>query len=278
MNTNITEFPKRGHMQKVRVNGLAVAYERAGSGPALVLLHGFSLDSRSWRPQLEGLSDSFTVIAWDAPGAGLSQDPPDSFGIGDWADALASVLDAAGVRQAHLVGLSWGGLLAQEFSRRYPSRLRSLVLVDTYAGWTGSLTAPVAEQRLEAALKDSTLAPGDFVRKYLPGMFSDTAADDIRRELGTIMSDFHPIGFRLMATALARADTREFLASINIPTLLIWGDADKRSPLTVGQIMRDAIPGARLEVIRGAGHLPNLERPNEFNQIVRNFCLSLSAR
>jgi pimeloyl-ACP methyl ester carboxylesterase len=265
-------------MQKVLANGLSLAYQRAGSGPALVLLHGFSLDSRSWRPQLEGLSDSFTVIAWDAPGAGESQDPPVSFGIGDWADALAAVLDAAGVRQAHVVGLSWGGLLAQEFYRRHRSRLRSLILVDTYAGWTGSLTAGIAEQRLQAALNDSTLAPGDFVQKYLPGMFSDKAADDILRELGAIMADFHPAGFRLMATALARADMREFLANINIPTLLIWGDSDKRAPLSVGQAMRDAIPGARLEVIRAAGHLTNVERPNEFNDIVRNFCLSVSAR
>ena len=86
-------------MPRVGVNGLSIAYERAGDGPALVLLHGFSLDSRSWRPQVEGLSDIFTVVAWDAPGAGKSQDPPDSFGIGDWADALAGMLDAAGVRQ-----------------------------------------------------------------------------------------------------------------------------------------------------------------------------------
>jgi pimeloyl-ACP methyl ester carboxylesterase len=141
-----------------------------------------------------------------------------------------------------------------------------------YFGWTGSLTAAIAEPRLEAALNDSTLAPGDFVERYLPGMFSDTAGEDIRRELGTIMADFHPTGFRLMATALARADIREVLATINIPTLLIWGDADKRSPVSVGQAMRDAIPGAWLEVITGAGHLTNLERPNEFNAIVRTFC------
>jgi len=265
-------------MQKVCVNGLTIAYQRVGSGPALILLHGFLLDSRSWRPQLEGFSDTFTVIAWDAPGTGQSDDPPDAFGIGDWADALAGLLDAAGVGRAHVVGLSWGGLLAQEFFRRHPSRLNSLVLVGTYAGWTGSLTAPVAEQRLQAALNDSTLPPDQVVQKYLPGMFSDQAAEGIRRELGAIMADFHPIGFRLMATALARADTRPLLGTIGIPSLLIWGDADKRSPLGVGHAMRHAIPDARLEVIDGAGHLSNLERPNEFNDIVRNFCLSLSTR
>lgn len=272
MKAQAAELPE---MQGVRVNGLSIAYQRAGTGPALVLLHGFSLDSRSWRPQLEALSDCFTVVAWDAPGAGQSEDPPGSFSIGDWADALAGVLDAAVVQQAHVIGLSWGGLLAQEFYRRYPARLFSLVLADTYAGWTGSLTAPVAEQRLQAALDDSTLAPPDFVQKYLPGMFSDTAEEDIRRELGTIMADFHPTGFRLMATELAHADTRPLLATIDAPTLLIWGDADKRSPLTVGRAMRAAIPGARLEIIADAGHLTNLERPTEFNDIVRNFCLSL---
>jgi pimeloyl-ACP methyl ester carboxylesterase len=72
-------------MHRVEVGGLSVAYERAGDGPPLVPLHGFTHDSRAWRPQLQSLADQFTVIAWDAPGAGQSPDPPESFGIGDWA-------------------------------------------------------------------------------------------------------------------------------------------------------------------------------------------------
>ena len=262
-------------MLHTQVKGLSVAYQRAGSGPALVLLHGFTLDSRSWRPQIAGLSDRFTVIAWDAPGAGQSQDPPATFGIGDWADALAGLLDSAGIQRAHVVGLSWGGLLAQEFYRRYPSHVISLVLADTYAGWKGSLPAPLPDQRLDAAIKDSLLSPGEFVQKYLPGMFGDAAAPEIRKELGDIMAEFHPAGFRLMATALAKADTREFLSTIKVPTLLIWGDADKRAPLDAGRAIRDAIPAARLEIIPGAGHLSNLERAAEFNTMVRDFCLSV---
>jgi pimeloyl-ACP methyl ester carboxylesterase len=265
-------------MEHVQVSGLSIAYRRAGNGPALVLLHGFSLDSRSWRPQIEELSDRFTVIAWDAPGSGESQDPPDPFGIGDWASALAGTLDAAGVQRAHIVGLSWGGLLAQEFYRRYPSRVISLTLADTYAGWTGSIGAAAAEQRLAAAVEDSTRPSAEFVEKYLPGMFGDAAAASTRRELARIMADFHPTGFRLMAAALARADTRELLPKIGVPTLLIWGDADARAPLRVGHAIRDAIPGARLEVLHGAGHLSNLERPIEFDALVRDFCLRLSSR
>src|SRR3989304_1978458 len=186
-------------MLRAEVNGLSVAYGRAGGGPVLVLLHGFLLDARVWRPQLENLPDHFTVIAWDAPGAGQSSDPPDTFGIGDWAECLAGLLDAAGINRAHILGLSWGGVLAQEFYRRHSTRVLSLVLADTYAGWKGSLPEPVVEERLAACLRDASLPPGEFVPKYLPGMFSESATQEVQKEFANIMSGFHPVGFRLMA-------------------------------------------------------------------------------
>jgi pimeloyl-ACP methyl ester carboxylesterase len=93
-------------MLRAKVNSLSVAYKRTGDGPALVLLYGFAVDSRMWRPQLESLSDRFTVIAWDAPGAGQSSDPPKTFGMSEWVDSLAGVLDAAGIQRAHILGLS----------------------------------------------------------------------------------------------------------------------------------------------------------------------------
>ena len=263
-------------MLLVEVGGLSVAYERAGDGPALVLLHGFTHDSRAWRPQLEGLADQFTVIAWDAPGAGQSPDPPERFGIGDWADCLAGFLDAVGVQRAHILGLSWGGLLAQEFYRRHAAWVRSLVLADTYAGWKGSLPDPIPERRLAACLRDASLPPAEFVARYLPGMFSESPGPEVLDELGRIMADFHPLGFRLMATALARADTRDLLPTIRVPTLLIWGDADARSPMAVAHQLHAAIPGARLAVIPGAGHVSNLEDPVRFDAQVREFCLSVS--
>ncbi len=226
-----------------------------------------------WKPQLESLSDQFTVIAWDAPGAGQSPDPLETFGIRDWADCLAGLLDSAGIQLAHILGLSWGGLLAQVFYRRHSERVLSLVLADTYAGWKGSLPEPIPEERLAACLRDASLPPSEFVPRYLPGMFSESPTKENREELAAIMSDFHPVGFRLMATALAQGDTRSLLPSIRVPTLLVWGDADKRSPMSVAYQIRDAIPGARLAVISGAGHLSNLEEPAQFNTIVRDFCL-----
>jgi pimeloyl-ACP methyl ester carboxylesterase len=101
--------------RSVHVSGHRVAYRIAGAGPPLVLLHGFLLDSRMWRTQLEGLSDALTVVAWDAPGAGASSDPPERFTYADWAEVLAGFLDAVGVGRVPMVGLSWGGTLALEF-------------------------------------------------------------------------------------------------------------------------------------------------------------------
>jgi pimeloyl-ACP methyl ester carboxylesterase len=263
-------------MPYTNVQGLSIAYQKTGKGPALVLLHGFTQDSRVWKSQIETLSKDFTVIAWDAPGAGQSEDPPEDFNVTNWAECLAGLLDSVIVEQAHILGLSWGGLLAQEFYRRYSDRVLSLILADTYAGWSGSLSESIAQARLEACIRDSSLPPNDLVSKYLPGMFSDSPRPETKDALSQIMLDTHSLGFRLMATALAIADTRALLPHIQVPTLLIWGEADKRSPINVAHQMHDAIHGAKLEVILGAGHVSNLEQPEQFNQFVKDFCLSLS--
>jgi pimeloyl-ACP methyl ester carboxylesterase len=262
---------------RAEVEGLSIAYERDGSGPALVLLHGFLCDSRAWSPQLEGLSDHFMVIAWDAPGAGQSSDPPETFTTGDWAKCLAGLLDAAGVENAHVLGLSWGGILAQEFYRCYPARARSLVLADTYAGWKGSLPETICQERLAGCLRDASLSPGELVSKYLPGMLSESTSEDVRHGLESIISAFHPLGFRLMARSSAREDTRDLLPNIKVPTLLIWGDADARSPMKVAHQIHRTIPRAKLAVIAGVGHVSNLEAPAQFNAEVRDFCMSVSS-
>ena len=258
------------------VNGRPIAYRRAGAGDALVLLHGFIVDSRSWRPQLEALSDTFTVIAWDAPGTGRTADPDVLSEFADWADTLAGLLDSLDLRKAHIVGLSWGGILAQELYRRHRTRVSSLVLADTYAGWKGSLPEPVVEARLAACLRDAALPADEFVARYLPSMFSPSAPAEIRAEMARIMADFHPGGFRLMAGALARADTRDLLPTIEVPTLLVWGEADARSPMGIAYQLRDAIPGSELVVIGDAGHVSNLEQSARFNEAVRAFYANLS--
>ena len=260
-----------------QVDGYSIAYREVGQGTALVLLHGFLCDSRCWTSQLSGLSDRFRVVAWDAPGAGSSSDPPDTFTTASYARCLAGFLDTIGIARAHVVGLSWGGILAQEFYRLYPERLRCLILADTYAGWRGSLLEPVWRERLASCLLDATGSPDAVVAKLLPGMFTRAAAQDVRDELSAIVSEFHPIGFRLMSVSSAEMDTSDLLPRIDVPTLLLWGDDDRRSPTHIAEQLHAAIPGSELAIIPDAGHVSNMEQPGAFNAHVRRFCLERDA-
>lgn len=261
-------------MTRAEVNGHSVAYRYAGDGPPLVLLHGFLCDSRCWRHQLANLSDRFRVVAWDAPGAGSSSDPPDPFAITDWARSLAQFFDVVGIERAQVLGLSWGGILAQEFYRLYPARVLALILSDTYAGWKGSLPESVCEKRLERCYLESWLPPEDFVPRWVPEFFTERASSNLKEEMSAVVSDFHPLGFRLMAKSSADTDTTDLLPNIGVPTLVLWGDDDRRSPMNIAEQLRDAIPNAELTVIANAGHVSNMEQPEAFNAQVRRFCQS----
>jgi pimeloyl-ACP methyl ester carboxylesterase len=252
------------------VNGLRIAYRRAGAGVPLVLLHGFICDSRAWLPQIEELSHDFDVIAWDAPGCGDSSDAGEEFSMAQYADCLATLLETMDVSAAHLLGLSWGGTMALEFYRRHPTSVRSLILADTYAGWTGSLGKEAAAQRLARCLRESTMPAEDWVPQWVPEAFSSNACDALLDEYAAIMKDFHPLGFRAMSRAVT-PDFRDLLSLVRVPTLLIWGEEDKRSPVACGEQMRDAIHESRLVVIPGAGHVSNIEQPEQFNAAVRDF-------
>lgn len=264
----------RTQLSHVQIDDLSIGYRQSGQGPPLLLLHGFLCDSRCWRRQLAALSDQFNVIAWDAPGAGASSDPPDPFMLTDWSDCLARFLDAVGVERAHVVGLSWGGVLAQDFYRLYPARVSRLVLADTYAGWKGSLPPFATEQRLSRCERDSHLSPDRFVPLWVPEMFTEAASPELIDEMSAVFADFHPLGFRLMAKSLADSDTTELLPRIGARTLILWGEHDRRSPLSIAEQLRSAIPGASLSIIEHAGHVSNMEQPDAFNDQVRRFCLA----
>jgi pimeloyl-ACP methyl ester carboxylesterase len=261
-------------LSHIEIDGLSVGYRQAGAGPPLVLLHGFLCDSRCWRRQLADLSGEFTVTAWDAPGAGSSSDPPNSFTLADWSRCLGRFLDELGIEQAHIAGLSWGGVLAQDFYRLSPTRASSLILADTYAGWKGSFPPSIVEQRLLRCERDSDLPRTEFVQRWVPEMFTDAAPPALLEELSAVFADFHPLGFRLMAKSLAETDTMNLLPRIDSRTLLLWGEADQRSPVAIAEQLRDVIPGADLKLIAHAGHVSNMEQPAAFNTHVRRLCVA----
>jgi pimeloyl-ACP methyl ester carboxylesterase len=267
--------PAIAPLEQVEVDGRTLAYRRAGAGPPLVLLHGAWSDSREWRWQLEGLADEFTVVAWDAPGCGGSVDPPDSFRLPDYADAVANLIAALELERPHLLGMSFGGGLALEVYRRHPELPRSLVLASAYAGWAGSLSADVVAERVRRALDEAERPPEEWVADYVPGFFAGPVTQESIDEMIAIMSDVRSAGIKPMVQAFAEADLRGMLADIAVPTLLLYGELDERSPRAVAEAMHAGISGSELVYLRGVGHVSNIEAPAAFDAEVRRFLRSV---
>jgi pimeloyl-ACP methyl ester carboxylesterase len=260
-----------GVVEHVEVGAFRIAYRRMGNGPPVVLLHGGLSDSREWRRQLEDLSDQFTVVAWDAPGCGGSSDPDDDFRLPGYADVLASFVDALELERPCVVGLSFGAGLALELYRQHPQVPASLILASAYAGWVGSLAPETVEERLRDVLRQAKRPADEVVAEWLPSLFAAAPPTAIVDEIAAIMRDFHPAGMRAMAYAFAEADLRDVLPRIDVPTLILYGGADRRSPLGVAEALHAAIPNSTLVVLDGVGHQSNVEAPDRFNAAMRSF-------
>jgi len=258
-------------MEALRAYGLEIAYELAGEGPPLVLAHGAAVDSRMWRPQVAALSDEFSVVAWDEPGAGRSSDVPAGFALANYANCLAALIRALDLGPAHVAGLSWGGTVAQELYRQQPELVATLVLVDTYAGWKGSLPAEEVRARIEGVRK-MVAAADHLFDPTLPGLFAGDPPAELVRLMEAMAADVRPESMSTALEVMAAADLRDLLPRIAVPTLLVWGELDARSPLSVARQFEEAIPDAKLVLIPGAGHVSNLEAPDRFNDVVRGFC------
>ena len=253
-------------------------YEREGRGEPVVLVHGYVGDGRStWRPQLDGLSDEFDVIACDLPGAGGSDDPPENFGMSGFSEALAGFISALGLRAPHLVGLSFGGATVIDFCRRHQHVPATITLVGAYAGWAGSLPPIEVEQRLEQALELAGLAPQELVRALLPTMFAPSAPSNIVADYAEALAAFHPAGLRAMARACTE-DLTDVLSTIQLPTLLIYGEEDTRAPAGVAAELHQAISGSELVMLPRAGHVCNVDAVTPFNDTLRRFLVDRSSR
>lgn len=263
---------------EVSVLGLSIAYERVGSGPPVALAHGFVGDARStWGSQIEALAADFTVVAWDAPGAGRSSDPPEGFGMNDYADCFAALLRTLEIDRAHMVGLSFGGALVLAAFHRHRELASSLALVSGYAGWCGSLGLVEAEQRLARSLHASRLAPDEFAAAMAPSMFSPSAGGELVNAFIDSVRAVRPSGFRAMTRACFD-DQSHVLPEIDVPTLLVYADHDVRAPVAVGQAIHAVVPSSELVVLSGPGHVSSVEAPDDVTRELRRFLGSVEHR
>ena len=266
-----------------RANGQELYYERHGEGEPLVLVMGIGYDSTLWTlHQVPALSARFEVIIVDNRDVGRSSHASGAYTIADMADDLAGLLDALGIERAHVLGLSMGALIAGEFAVRHAHRLLGLVLCGPDAAPARDVVHAIAVWNWAKA---ADVSGAMFGAQQLTWLFSSSFrrnAAAVDQTVAFLASNPHPVGaaaYARQAHAYLEYDPASRLSDITARTLVVVGEQDLLTPPWIAREVADAIPGARLEVIRGDGasHVVPLERPDEFNSLVTTFLTGASS-
>ena len=265
-------------MPTVVVQGTELHYERAGAGEPLLLIQGMSGTYVSWGDPFKGaLEESFDVVAFDNRGIGLSPRTEDPFSIVELAADTAGLLDELGIESAHVVGISMGGMIAQELALAHPERLRSLTLGCTYCGGEGSRLMPAENaQKLAEAIQS-----GDR-EKAIRASYEVNLSPGFRAEESNYAA-FHKMAttvpaakrtIELQVQAIFGHDTSGRLDEIAIPTLIIHGTLDGVLPFTNGEQIAALLPHARFEVLEDVGHMFWWEQPQRSAELIREHALA----
>jgi len=244
--------------------------DSGGRGEAVLLVRAIGCDHRMWDGLGEALSTRFRVIRMDVRGHGRSAVTEGPYSLDQLADDARGVLDSLEIDKAHWVGLSMGGMIGQAFALRHPSRLRKLVLANTTSTY-GTQGPEMWAARVKAVSEGGMAAIKELaMQRYFTDEFRASDADVVDR-IGQGFLATDPEGYIACCHAIAKLDFAGDLHRIKAPTLVIAGEKDVGTPVAMSESLANAIPGAKLVVIRGAAHLSALENPEEFNRVVEEF-------
>ncbi|MBX3303756.1 MAG: alpha/beta fold hydrolase [Nitrospira sp.] len=257
---------------QAKINGISIAYHDRGSGVPLVFLHAFPLNRSMWIEQEQALSSRFRVLTVDLRGHGESDAPLWRYTLDQAADDVIGLLDHLLIRQAVFVGLSMGGYILFALYRRHADRVQGLVLANTRAQADTVEGKEGRFQMAQTAYKNGPSAIADImIPKLLSPAAVQTKPELVKRVRAMIEGNqVSGIAGGLMAMA-ERPDSQLLLTQISCPTQILVGDLDLPTPPSDAKLMAERIPGARLTIIPGAGHLSNLEQPDLFNDTVWSF-------
>ena len=264
----------RGDLRRLTVNGVSLAVDARGDGPALLFIHGYPFDHTIWEPQLEAL-EGWRRIAPDLRGMGQSDAPDLGYSMATYAADLAALLDTLGVERAVLCGLSMGGYVVFEFLRRWRERAAGLVLISTRAS---ADTADGRRARDAAAGQARDAGAGEIANEMLPKLLAAGAPGPLVERVRAMMAATPVAGIVGALGAMRdRPDSTPLLATLaGIPTLVIAGADDHLISVSQTSAVADAIPGARLVVVPGAAHLPTLEAPSVVTEAIRALLAGLT--
>jgi len=253
-------------------------YEEAGraDAPPLVFLHGIGGAARGWRRQLQDFSPSWRAVAWDMPGYGRSAPLP-MVSIATLAQALTDFLATAGIERPVLVGHSIGGMIVQQFIADHPEAARAVVLAQTSPSFgrpDGDWQKQFIADRLGPLDRGETMAQmAPALVAAMVGEAPDPAGVALARDC---MAATAPESYRGVMLALTGFDLKDALGRIAVPTMALAGTKDANAPATMMRRMAHAIPGAHYVELEGCGHLANLERPEAFSALLRDWLETLS--
>ncbi len=268
---------------KTRISDIEISYDDRGAGQPVLLIHGYPLSRKMWQPQLADLSQVARVIAPDLRGYGESEsgpydlDNPTPFDMELLADDCAALLNALNIHQPVVVcGMSMGGYVALAFYRKYAARVAGLVLTATRAG-ADSVEGKAGREKAAALARAEGIAP--IAKAMLPKLLAPANLEnkaDLAAEILEIMNASSTAGAMGVLLGMRdRPDSTSLLPQVSCPALIIHGAEDQIIPPAEAQVMQHLIPRARLEVLPETGHLTNLEQPERFNALFREFLESL---
>lgn len=261
-------------MPKININDCNIYYEIHGHGDPLVMIMGLRRNVEWWYRQIPALAEHFQVIVFDNRGAGRSDKPVMIYSMRLFADDTAGLMDALDFPNAHVLGFSMSGYIAQELALNYPARVNSLILASTGGG--GERAVLMAPDRLKKFTANAGLQPADILRKDMDIYFSDEFVEQNPAEIEDFieisMRHYQPAdAFERQFDACLRHDTVDRLSGLTVPTLIMTGDDDPLVPPENSYILQESIPDAELMVFPGGRHCVMIEEADEYNTKVIDF-------
>jgi pimeloyl-ACP methyl ester carboxylesterase len=247
--------------QFVDINGIRTRYRHVGSGPAVLVLHGWGGRIEAVDPIVRALSAHLTVIAPDLPGFGETGLPPTPWGVSDYADWTRALMDALGLERPSIVGHSHGGRVTIHLASHHPDRVDKLILIDSAGIKPRRGLRYYRRVALAKTAKHAARFLGAPGRRLQQRVFARTASSDYANA-GPLRPTF---------VKVVNEDLTPLLSRIQASTLLIWGETDDATPVTDGQTMERLIPDAGLVVLQGAGHYSYLDQPQRFGRVAAHF-------
>jgi 3-oxoadipate enol-lactonase len=256
---------------RARNGDVELAYEVLGDGPPLLLIQGLGYGCRGWGPLLDLLAEDFSVAAFDNRGFGGSDVPPGPYSVGELVEDARAVLDAAGFERAHVVGASLGGMIAQELALAHPERVDRLVLACTTPG--GLRSYPMPAKTVSLMLEAPKLPPEVALRRFVENALGQGESAELVERIVAYRTANPPDlgGWQSQAAAGATHDALDRIGALKAPTLVVHGTEDAVVDPRNADLLVERIPGARLELLPGCGHLLFWEEPKRFATLAKGF-------